>query len=118
MNKTLLLLITLFVISCQGQDCKLLKEEFTTYSEALKTISNTSFDFKDSTDTSSSSWIKDANYFSCDTQYGYLVLKTSSKKYIFKRVPLQIWNEFKKANSFGKYYNQKIRNQYQFILSE
>lgn len=117
MDKTLLFLITLFAISCQGQDCNLSKENFTTYSQALTTISQTSFNFKDSVDTSSSSWIKGANFFSCDTQYGYLILKTSAKEYIFERVPIQIWNEFKKASSFGKYYNQKIRNHYQFILN-
>ena len=118
MNKLLYFILTLFVISCKGQDCKFLKEDFKTYNKAQSVILSTNFAVEDSVNTSSSSWIKNANYFSCNNKFGYLILETSSKKYIFKEVPVKIWNEFKKADSFGRFYNQKIRSKYQFILNK
>lgn len=118
MDRILYCLLTLFVFSCKGQDCNNLKDNFNTYSEAQSSISRTTFSTEDSVDTSKSSWIKEADYYSCDNKFGYLILETSSKKYIFKKVPIKIWNEFKKADSFGKFYNQKIRSNYQFILNK
>jgi hypothetical protein len=35
------------------------------------------------------------------------------KSYIHKNVPIQVWNEFKKATSFGKFYNRNIKGVYQ-----
>jgi len=118
MNRVLYLLLTLFVFSCKGQSCENLKDSFKTFKEAQFSILETKFSLEDSLDTSKSSWIKEANYFSCDDEFGYLILETSTKKYIFKKVPLKVWEGFKKADSFGKYYSQSIRGKYQFILNK
>ncbi|WP_084148808.1 KTSC domain-containing protein [Arenibacter latericius] len=40
-------------------------------------------------------------------------VKTSKKTYIFKNVPIAIWNNFKEAPSFGTYYNKHIRDKFQ-----
>ena len=89
---------------------------FRSYSEALTTIQNAKFNITNSVDTSKSSWIEDANYYSCDGVNGFLIIETSKRDYIFKNVPIQIWNNFKNASSFGSFYNRKIRDNYQLVI--
>lgn len=107
-----------FYISCTGQDCKKLQENFSSYDEALNTIETTKFTFVDEVNTSKSSWIRNARYYSCNRKEGYFLLETSKKRYIFKGLPIAIWISFKKADSFGKYYHQFIRGRYRLVLEE
>jgi hypothetical protein len=110
------LLLILFTTSCSGKDCKTLNDNFANYESALKVIKSDDFSFSDNCNTNKSSWIENAKYYSCDNKTGYLLLKTKSKTYIHKNVPIEKWNEFKKAESFGKYYNRNIKNHFQLVL--
>lgn len=112
----ILFLIIALSTSCSGQDCNTLKTTFDSYQSAIKIIKSSEFKISDNCDTSKSSWIYDADYFSCDGDTGFLVLETKSKTYIHKEVPIGKWNEFKKAESFGKYYNQNIKNRFRLVL--
>jgi len=106
----------IFFISCSGNNCKDLSQNFHSYSNAINVIQNSSFTFQDQADTSKSSWIKNAEYFSCDNNTGYLIITTKRKKYLFANVPVSLWKKFKQADSYGKFYNRYIRNKYQFTL--
>lgn len=59
--------------------------------------------------TSSSSFIEKAYY---DLDNKYLVLNLNWTNYHRCDVPEYIWNEFKNADSFGKYYNKYIKWEY------
>lgn len=109
-------LLILFSTSCSGQDCKTLNENFNNYESALKVIKSADFSFSDNCNTNKSSWIENAKYYSCDNKTGYLLLETKSKTYIHKKVPIERWNDFKKAESFGNYYNRNIKNRFQLVL--
>lgn len=109
-------LLVLFSTSCSGQNCKTLNDNFTNYENALKVIKSADFSFYDNCNTSKSSWIENAKYYSCDNEIGYLLLKTKSKTYIHKKVPIEKWSEFKKSESFGKYYNQNIKKRFQLVF--
>ena len=110
------LLLILFTFSCKSQDCDTLPISFNSYKQATQTIPNTGFNYSDDVNTSQSSWIRTAKYYSCDEAYGFLILVTDKKDYIFQDVPLDIWKGFKNADSFGKYYNNYIRNMYQLKI--
>lgn len=116
MIKLFQILTLLCLFSCKAQDCENLPKTYTSYSEAVSTITSASFTIEDSVDTSSSSWIAGAGFYSCDSVEGYLILETSKKNYVFKEVPLSIWKEFKIASSFGTYYNSYIRGKYQLAI--
>lgn len=103
-------------ISCQGQDCTKLNSDFATYESAMKEIKSTEFRLLDNCDTSKSSWISGVEFRSCDKQYGFFILSTKKKTYIHTKVPIELWNEFKKAESFGKFYNSRIKGKYQLII--
>jgi hypothetical protein len=117
-NRLKYLLIVLTLIGCQTHECNDIPLKFISFEEANSTIKRTQFVFSDNINTSKSSWIRDANYYSCDNQTGYFLIKTDDQEYIYINLPITIWNEFKASTSFGKYYNKNIKNKYQLILSK
>lgn len=82
----------------------------------MELIKSSHFKFSDKCNTSSSSWILNAEYFSCDKETGFLLLTTKTTTYIHQDVPIEIWKEFKRAESFGTYYNQHIKGRFQLEL--
>lgn len=71
---------------------------------------------KEIADTSKSSWINQASYFSSDGITGIFICSTSTgKEYIHKEVPLDIWKNFKNSTSKGNSYNKDIKNKFQLM---
>src|SRR5688572_23118953 len=103
MFKYLVPLLILLQVSCSDQDCDKLPTFFPTYAEAKLQISKTRFAFFDTINTAESSWIRGAHYFSCDKKVGFMIFKTDTKEYIHQNLPIEIWNGFKLAGSFGAY---------------
>lgn len=110
----LLVLLTGSLQSCQSQSCTdWIGNRFSNFQEAEKTIRVSKFGYQDKLNTTKSSWIVKAEYFSCDKESGYLLISTEKKSYLFEAVPVQVWQNFKKADSYGKFYNREIRGRYQ-----
>jgi hypothetical protein len=115
-NKFIFITALLFVMSCKAQNCEVLPDAFTNYDEALVQITKSSFKFSDNANTSNSSWIKDADYYSCDGVKGFFIIKSKSASYIHENVPKTVWTSFKNASSFGTFYNSRIKKEYQLIV--
>jgi len=60
-------------------------------------------------DTAGSSFIRGAWY---DQGNQYMVISLDGVYYHYCGLPLSVWNNFKKAESFGKFYNQNIKERY------
>ncbi len=56
-----------------------------------------------------SSFIRGAWY---DNQNQYMVIKLIETYYHYCGLPKTVWDEFKKADSFGSYYNQVIKGEF------
>ena len=108
-------LIYLFLLACKDVN-SVSAQNFHSYQEAIATVENASFRLHDQVDTSRSSWIKSADYYSDNLKDGYLIIETKKKKYIFSHVPINVWKEFKQADSFGSFYNKYIRGRYKLQL--
>lgn len=117
MKKLVLILVVICIASCKGQNCEDISTTFTNYKEVISVIKSTHFALEDDVNTSKSSWIRKASYYSCDNKTGFFVLKTDKKNYVFEKVPISVWKQFKNADSFGKFYNSKIRNKYHLYLN-
>lgn len=119
MKQSILLISALILLfSCSSQICNELPNEFETFENAQKQIDNSTFLLSEDVDVSKSSWIRKLSYFSCDNQFGYLIIQTDKGyRYIYQNVPIKIWNEFKIANSFGEYYNEFIKGNYHLKLN-
>lgn len=121
MNKELhILFISLSIIlcSCSGIDCEELPESYSNYEVAINTIKATHFKIQETINTTKSSWIRGASYYSCDGSSGFFILKTSHQEYLYSNVPVDKWNNFKSSDSFGSYFNHNIKNKFSFKLNQ
>jgi len=114
-----LLVACIVFLSCSQLNCNDLPQSYRSYEEAVSTIRNAKFNLHEKIKTSKSSWIRGAEYYSCDNKTGYfiLILKTDSKEYIHNDMPVNVWESFKNAESFGKFYNTNIKHKYYFKLN-
>ena len=65
-------------------------------------------------DTSRSSWIEQAVFAAePDSEAGLLIVQIQGEKITYLDVPRSVWEEFKKADSAGKYYGERIKQQYE-----
>jgi len=115
--KAFVFLVFWLTQSCQSQSCEKLPSVFTSYTQAEQLISNATFKLKESTNTSESSWVRSAKFYSCDGVSGFFILGTDKKEYYHQKMPIEVWQGFKNATSFGSYYNQYIKNKYTLNIS-
>jgi hypothetical protein len=119
MNKGIIIIFLAFLFgSCSGQNCKTLPDSYATYLKALKQVRNSSFIISEKMQTEKSSWIENAQFYSCDRIVGFMIVKTKNREYIHQNLPVVIWNKFKIAESFGSFYNNHIKNKYQLKLRQ
>lgn len=110
-------LCCLFFSSCsQKINCEQLANQFLTYQEAGRKIKSASFKISEKANTTKSSWINSASYYSCDGNTGYFIFVAKEKEYIHFGVPYSVWQGFKNAESYGRFYNKKIKYQYKLLL--
>lgn len=117
-----LLVITLttfvfFSISCNAQSCKSIPAHFNSYQEALAAVKKSKFKISEEVNTSNSTFIEAAHYYSCDGNTGYLIVKIKDYEYIYADMPIAVWKGFKSSSSFGTFYNLNIRNKYQLRVN-
>jgi hypothetical protein len=116
-KKILLIYFLLFpILGFTQNNCKDLPKTFYSYSEAINKVRNAKFSYVDNINTSQSSFITGASYYSCDGITGYMIIGLNNKQYIHKDFPMKIWLSFKSASSFGTFYTQNIRNRYRLTL--
>ncbi|MDH7459825.1 KTSC domain-containing protein [Chitinophagaceae bacterium 26-R-25] len=108
----LLIFFCITVHSCSAQDCSNNPGKFNSYEQAKRMVTSSHFVFTDSINTGKSSFIKAAHFYSCDHHRGFFIIEMGKQKYIHQDMPIDIWRDFKAAESFGKYYNQNIKGNY------
>jgi len=110
----ILLLTSLLISSCSKYNCNNLPTKFKSYSEATSVIRNTNCNVDQKIRTRKSSWIRKAEYCGCHNKQGYLIIQTDRQSYIHEDLPMEIWLQFKDAQSYGSYYSKYIKGKYQF----
>ncbi len=111
-----LILFTLNSVAQAHKSCEKLPASFPSYESAMQQIKGAKFKISETIDTRKSSWIRGLSYLSCDGKSGFMIMTTDSKSYIHQDVPIEIWNDLKSADSFGTYYNEKIKHQYRISI--
>lgn len=112
----LVLCIGVSFISFAQRNCNDLPKKFKNYGNALQQVRNTKFVYSDKMNTSKSSFITGASYYSCDGKSGYMIVRLNNKDYIHQGLPKHIWLSFKRAESLGRFYSSNIRYKYQMKL--
>ena len=104
------------LFGCAQIDCNNLPQNYSTYNKALSAVRGAKFNFVDNINTSRSSFINSASYYSCDNKFGFLIIGLQGREYIYKNLPKTIWIQFKQASSLGTYYNKYIKGRYTLVL--
>jgi hypothetical protein len=100
-----------------GNSCDDLPTSFASYTEAMDRIRSASFRMAEEQNTDESSWVRGAEYYSCDGASGFFIIRTDDREYIHFDVPVAVWQGFKDASSFGTYYNANIKRRYRLGLN-
>lgn len=114
MAKLILMIALLFFgayLNAEKENCSQINGEWKSDKAAIERIENTTFKIQDSI-LPNESWMKIAQYYSCDDEYGYLIVKSEKKTFIHQDVPKAIWATLKNARSIGGYYNFYIKDKY------
>ena len=117
--KNFILILSLFCLPYFGHsqtNCNNLPSYFSSYTDAVYRVKNAQFSYTDNVNTSRSSFVTSANYYSCDGKIGYLIIGLKYREYIHKDVPFSVWIAFKQASSFGQFYNRYIKGRYILYL--
>lgn len=118
MKKIIILSFFLIIVTaCNSGSCNSINTHFASYKDAVEIIEKSDFKIEENLDTSKSSWIESARYYSCDGDFGYLIVTTRGREYIYQNLPIELWNDFKKANSFGGFFNKNIKGNYQIQIN-
>jgi len=116
--RRLSILIFVMMLPAVNLRAALERPNFDSYEEAVAWVRSNDNFTKDSVDTSKSTWIRAAEYYTDGSGYGFLILNMNGKEYIWEDVPIDIWTGFKKADSFGKYYHRYIKGNYYMELGK
>ncbi|WP_366100318.1 KTSC domain-containing protein [Flavobacterium sp.] len=58
-----------------------------------------------------------ASYYRC-VVFFVLLTKQKQKNNIYRNVPLEVWQEFKNADSRGEFYNQNMKVRFILVLDK
>lgn len=109
----ILLLISTSNLCCQSIPCGQIKSSnYSSYEKLSNAIKHGHFAFSETVNTERSSWVRGASYYSCDRVTGFMILELNDHEYVHIGVPVEIWKGFKRADSFGSYYNRNIKGRY------
>lgn len=93
-----------FLIAPQKTDCDSLPPIFSGPGQALDMIRGAKFRFTEDFQIRRNSGFRGANFYSCDNEKGFLIVKVDDQSIIFPDVPKQIWDEFIGSNNMEGYY--------------
>ena len=115
MKRLSLLIALIFVglyLNATEDNCSQVSNDWKTEKEAIAQIQTASFKTSDLVRPDETSWMTSAQFYSCDDQFGYLIVKSEKKTFIHQDVPKAVWLALKDAKSIGGYYNFYIKNKY------
>ncbi|NLG05537.1 MAG: KTSC domain-containing protein [Clostridia bacterium] len=101
-----LCLTVLVTDGCGNEECNQSNYVDVKYSDSSVNLEDSRFEYLS---TAGSSFINGAWY---DSAEEYMVIELSGTYYHYCGMPESIWKEFKKAGSFGTYYNDWIKGKY------
>jgi hypothetical protein len=103
--------------SCRTRDCNSIPETFSSYSEAINRIKNSSFVLTDSIAIENNLLMTSAQFFSCDGMVGYFFYtKDKENEFFCKGVPIEVWTRFKKASMKDSFYYKNIYDKYTSVI--
>jgi hypothetical protein len=115
MKKTFLLILLIFAgmyLNAQIDNCLHTTTSWKSEKEAIISIESSSFRKTETVYGDEASWLGSAHFYSCDQDFGFMIVKSAKKSFVHQGVPVKVWEAFKSAKSKGGYYNFYIKNKF------
>jgi hypothetical protein len=106
-----------FPVPPENTSCDSLMLDTTDIEIALDVIANTVFRFQQNIKINRSKGFKEASYFSCYNQEGYMVIKYHDCMYLYSSIPKHIWESMIVSGNPGSFFETNIRDQYESLLT-
>ncbi len=111
--------LTLLILLCTGMylnaeinSCLHTTSSWNSEKEAIYAIETSNFKITDMVPGDEFSWMENATFYSCNQDFGFMIVKSTKKTFVHQGVPSQVWEAFKSAQSKGGYYNFYIKNKF------
>lgn len=115
MKKTLLVILLIcvgIILNAQIDNCAHNNTSWKSEKDAIEYIEHESFATTETVLVEEESWMESADFYSCNTDFGFLIVKSKKKSFIHQNVPTKVWEALKGAHSKGGYYNFYIKNKF------
>jgi hypothetical protein len=115
MKKPLLVILLIcagIILNAQIDNCAHTNTSWKSDKEAINYLESESFATTESVLVEGESWMESANFYSCNADFGFLIVKSMKKSFVHQNVPTKVWEALKSANSKGGYYNFYIKNKF------
>ncbi len=103
-----------FSIAPQKTNCDSLPPAFLNADQALEMIQAAKFRFTEDFQIRRNSGLRGANFYSCDNESGFLIVKVDDESIIFQDLPKKIWSQFIGSDNMEGYYF-KIKRKYSIL---
>lgn len=115
---TLYFFIGILFLNCSTNNCQSLPSTFSSYQQAKNRVrSSSGYEIKQKR-SFKSSWLKSAEFYSCDGKNGFLIITTNKgKTYIHSLVPKNLWSSFINSHSYSSFYVKNIKGNYRLHLN-
>jgi hypothetical protein len=104
-----------YLVGPQSTDCDSLDISLLSLEDAISTIEKGKFRFQQQFKISRIYGVMNARYYSCDGEFGYLIMMIDKKDYIYISVPKHVWDKLIASSNINGFYASEIKQNYEVI---
>jgi hypothetical protein len=93
-------------------DCVSIKPTFQNMKEAEESLSNSTFAFTQNFKTTKKSGVKEAHFYSCNHEVGFLRIKVDDKELLYRNVTRYNWKLLIESKDLDEFYEKNIRGRF------
>jgi hypothetical protein len=107
-----------FIVPPENSNCDSMVIDLPELEVALEIIGHTVFRFQQNVKINRETGFREASFFSCDNQDGYMVIKYHDSIFLYSSIPKSIWESMVSSGNPGVFYEQNIRGSFVTWLSQ
>ena len=119
MTRLILLVSLCFIgiyLNADTDSCSNQSFIWTSENEALKVLEQMKFKSTESILNEGDNWVQSAQFYTCNSQSGFLIVKTANSSKVHQGVPASLWEELKDAKCKSGFYSMNIKNKFKIDL--
>jgi len=104
-----------YPVGPQSTNCDSLRILPLSLDEAISKIENAKFRFQQQFKISRSYGVMNARFYSCDGEFGFLIMKVDKEDHIYLEVPKSIWDNLIISTDINAFFASEIKDNFEVI---